>query len=81
MLDNRIIAEFVDSTYDKPERPTETIHYGELKGGSVQFDGSQIPTPCIVSIDGVSDGDRVIVTIRNNVAYVTGILRRANDGT
>lgn len=80
MLDNRIITEFVDATYDKPERTTESIHYGLYSGNSVQFDGSDIYTPCIVSTD-VSDGDRVIVTIRNNVAYVTGILRRANDGT
>lgn len=80
MLSTRIRDDFVDATYDRPQKVTESTHYGLYKGGGlVQFDGSELNTPCVVSTD-ISVGDRVIVSIRNNVAYITGILRRANDG-
>lgn len=80
MLSQKVISDFIDATYDKPERKTESSHAGVMKGSLVQFDGASIFTPCINTAEA-SDGDRVTISIRNNTAYITGILRRASDGS
>lgn len=76
-LSNDIISEFVKITNDTPKTKSESTAYGQIKTidgiDYVQLDGSELLTP-ITSTTVVSDGDRVMVTIKNHTAIVTGDL-------
>ena len=74
-LSNELISQFVKATQDNKQTNNETIAYGKIvKQGDieyVQLDGSDLLTP-ISSTTVVKDGDRVMVTIKNHTAIVTG---------
>lgn len=76
-LSNNLISQFVKVTKDTEQTENESIAYGKIvKQGDieyVQLDGSDLLTP-ISSTTVVKDGDRVIVTIKNHTAIVTGDL-------
>ena len=76
-LSNELISQFVKATQDKEETKKESTAYGKIvKQGDVEYvqlDGSDLLTP-ISSTTVVKDGDRVIVTIKNHEAIVTGDL-------
>lgn len=76
-LSDDLISQFVKTTQDKEETKKETSVYGTIvKQGDteyVQLDGSELLTP-ISATTVVKDGDRVIVTIKNHTAIVTGDL-------
>lgn len=83
-LSNDLISQFVKVTQDKKEDKKESTAYGKIvKQGDVEYvqlDGSDLLTP-ISSTTVVKDGDRVMVTIKNHTAIVTGDLSNpsAND--
>ena len=74
-LSNDLISQFVKATQDKEQTKKESTAYGKIvKDGDkeyVQLDGSDLLTP-IESTTVVKEGDRVIVTIKNHTAIVTG---------
>lgn len=74
-LSNDLISQFVKATRDKEETSNESTAYGKIvvHDGKeyVQLDGSELLTP-ISSTTVVKDGDRVIVTIKDHSAIVTG---------
>lgn len=76
-LSNDLILQFVKATQDKEPTKKESTAYGKIvKEGDteyVQLDGSDLLTP-ISSTTVVKDGDRVMVTIKNHTATVTGDL-------
>lgn len=76
-LSNDLISEFVKATMDKNEPAKESTAYGKIvvKDGKeyVQLDGSDLLTP-ISTTTVVKDEDRVMVTIKNHTAIVTGDL-------
>ena len=75
-LPDSLIKKFVRITNDrKPEPKEETIYGTVVTDGSgnvqgVQFDGSEIVTPCTPAV-AVSNGDRVIVMVKNREAVIT----------
>lgn len=78
-LSNDLISQFVKATNDdaKSKKETTTIYGTVTDAGSqkyVKFDGSNISTPVSTTVD-VSEGDRVIVMIKNHSATITGNLR------
>lgn len=76
-LSNELISQFVKATQDTTKTNTETTAYGKIIVSNgveyVQLDGSDLLTP-ISSTTVVNDGDRVIVTVKNHTATVTGDL-------
>ena len=74
-LSNDLISQFVKATQDKQQTKKESTAYGRIvKQGDVEYvqlDGSDLLTP-ISSTTTVKDGDRVMVTIKNHTAIVTG---------
>lgn len=74
-LSNDLISQFVKVTQSKEETNKETTAYGKIiKQGDVEYvqlDGSDLLTP-ISSTTVVKDGDRVMVTIKDHTAIVTG---------
>lgn len=84
-LSNDLISQFVKATQDKEQTKKESTAYGKIvKNGDytyVQLDGSDLLTP-IETTTVVKEGDRVIVTIKDHTAIVTGDLTNpsANDG-
>lgn len=74
-LSNDLISQFVKVTQDKEENNKESTAYGKIVKHNdveyVQLDGSDLLTP-IESTTVVKDGDRVMVTIKNHMAIVTG---------
>ena len=76
-LSSDLISQFVKITQDKEEPTKETTAYGKIvvKDGKeyVQLDGSELLTP-ISTTTVVKDEDRVMVTIKNHTAIVTGDL-------
>ena len=75
-LSSELIAEFAKVTNDsKKDTNKETIFYGTIvkydNSNYVQLDGSDLLTP-ITTTTGISPGDRVMVTIKNHTATVTG---------
>ena len=77
-LSSDLISQFVKATKDEKETVTETTAYGKIvvkEDGKeyVQLDGSELLTP-ISTTTVVDDGDRVMVTIKNHTAIVTGDL-------
>lgn len=76
-LSNDLISQFAKITQDKQETNKESTAYGKIVKQNdveyVQLDGSDLLTP-ISSTTVVRDGDRVMVTIKNHTAIVTGDL-------
>lgn len=76
-LSNDLATLFAKTTQDKQETKKESTAYGKIvkQDGKeyVQLDGSDLLTP-VSSTTVVQDGDRVIVTIKNHTAIVTGDL-------
>lgn len=74
-LSNELISQFVKVTKDEPKAKSESTVYGttvEYDGSMyVQFDGSELLTPVATTTDMVA-GERVMVTIKNHTATVTG---------
>ena len=83
-LSNDLISQFVKATQDKNETKQESTAYGKIvKQGDVEYvqlDGSDLLTP-IETTTVVKDGDRVIVTIKNHTAIVTGDLTTPSANT
>lgn len=76
-LSNDLLTQFAKSTKDETQTKKESTAYGQIKTidgvDYVQLDGSELLTP-ITSTTVVNDGDRVMVTIKNHTAIVTGDL-------
>lgn len=74
-LSNDLISQFVKVTQNDKQTTKESTAYGKIvKQGDVEYvqlDGSDLLTP-ITSTTVVNDGDRVMVTIKNHTAIVTG---------
>lgn len=74
-LSNELISQFVKVTQDKEETKKESTAYGKIVESNgvkyVQLDGSELLTP-IETTTVVHDEDRVMVTIKNHMAVVTG---------
>ena len=75
VLSEELVANFVKSTNDKKTTSSEATVYGTVKieGDKkyVRIDGSSIKTPVNTTSD-ISDGDRVIVLIKNHEATIIG---------
>lgn len=76
-LSNQLLKSFAEVTNDTPVSGTEATVYGKIKmlddNTYVVIDGSESLTP-VTSTVKVSDGDRVIVSLKNHTATVTGNL-------
>lgn len=76
-LTSELIYEFVKATKDETPKATEATVYGTTvqRDGSiwVLFDGASEPTPVSTTTD-IKAGERVVVTIKNHTATVTGNL-------
>ena len=74
-LSNDLVSQFVKITKDTQDSKNETTVYGTIVkyNGTeyVKLDGSEQLTP-VSSTAVVKDGERVIVTIKNHTAMVTG---------
>ena len=74
-LSNELISQFVKATKDDTKTKTDKTVYGtivEYNGSKyVRLDGSELLTP-ISSTSKVDNDERVIVTIKNHTATVTG---------
>lgn len=74
-LSEELISQFAKITKDEEKTPTEKTVYGtvvEREGVKyVQFDGSDILTPVAATTNYEPD-ERVIVTIKNHTATITG---------
>ena len=74
-LSNDLISQFVKITNDNEKIKKESTAYGTIiKQGNTEYvklDGSDLLTP-ITSTTVVNDGDRVMVSIKNHTAIVTG---------
>ena len=77
-LSTKMLQDFVDALIPKKEPAKESSHYGTIvevdNEIEVLFDGAETPTPCVVLVDNVSDDDRVTITVRDNTAFITGVL-------
>ena len=75
VLSEELVANFVKSTNDKKTTSSEATVYGTVRIEEdkkyVQIDGSSIKTPVNTTSD-ISDGDRVIVLIKNHEATIIG---------
>lgn len=76
-LSDDLISQFAKITKDEEKTATEKTVYGtvvEREGVKyVQFDGSDMLTP-VLSTTNYESGERVIVTIKNHTATITGNL-------
>lgn len=74
-LSNSLAKEFASVTNDKKVRATETTVYGVVSkkqdGTFIKIDGADVLTPA-TSIVSVVDGERVVATIKNHTATITG---------
>ena len=74
-LTNDLISQFVKATNDKTESKKESTVYGTAveNNGSmyVKLDGSNLLTPMSTTVK-VTHGERVMVTIKNHTATITG---------
>lgn len=77
VLSNDLISQFVKATKDTKKTKTEsTVYATTVKKDDktyVQIDGSEVLTP-VVATANTKDGERVIVTIKNHTAIITGNL-------
>lgn len=76
-LSNDLISQLVKATKPSEKKPSEGTVYGTVvdqEGGTfVQLDGSGVVTP-VTSTVKVKSGERVIVSIKNHSATITGNL-------
>jgi hypothetical protein len=73
-LSTKLLKEFVNAVVYTPPKETESHCYGTMVNATtVLFDGADEPTPCEALVS-VSPEDRVVITIRDNNCYVTGVL-------
>lgn len=78
-LSNDLISQFVKATKEEKKKKEESTVYGVIVScepdGTIyaRFDGSSEPTPVSTTTD-VSKDERVIITIKNHTATVTGNL-------
>lgn len=76
-LSNSLVKSFAEITNDKPLSSGEATVYGEISQLEDQLyakiDGADVLTP-VKSTVKVSNGDRVIVSLKNHTATVTGNL-------
>ena len=74
-LSNELISQFAKLTKSDKKTKTETTVYGKtvVHNGTVyvQLDGSNVLTPISTTAD-VNDGERVMVSIKNHTATITG---------
>lgn len=74
-LSSDLISRFVTATKDNNSYKGETSAYGTIvvygEDTYVKLDGSELLTP-IVSTTEVNDGERVVVSLKNHTATVTG---------
>lgn len=74
-LSSDLMSLFVKTTKDNSKPKTESTAYGTVVKQDdetwVQLDGSDLLTPFTTTAD-VKDGERVIITIKNHTATVTG---------
>lgn len=74
-LSSDLISQFVKITNDTKKTKKETTTYGTIvtyNGGMyVRLDGSDLLTPMTKTV-GVKDGDRVMISIKDHAATVTG---------
>lgn len=74
-LPTSLIKEFASIVTPSEEAKKETSAYGTVTvnetGTYVRFDGSTVLTPAVVAT-GVENGDRVLATIKNHSAIITG---------
>lgn len=74
-LSNDLISEFVKVTNDSRKSNVENSVFGKVveynNTAYVKLDGSELLTP-ISTITDVHDGERVMVTIKNHTAIITG---------
>lgn len=83
-LSKDIIAQFVKATNDKSKDKKESIVYGTTVTSNgkvyVKIDGSELLTP-VVSTTELKSAERVIVTIKDHYALVTGNLTNPASST
>lgn len=78
-LSNDLINQFVKITNDKPKANKESIVYGVVKlvesgkPSKVLIDGADEDTPVLSTVNAAV-GDRVIITLKNHTATITGNL-------
>lgn len=73
-LSTKTLQDFVEALVPKKETPNESSHYGVMTDADeVLFDGADEPTPCVPLVDTAVD-DKVTITIKDNTAYITGVL-------
>lgn len=74
-LSNDLISEFVKATNDSRKSNVENSVFGKVveynNTAYVKLDGSELLTPISTTTD-VHDGERVMVTIKNHTAIITG---------
>lgn len=74
-LSNDLISQFVKATNDNKKTKNNTTVFGtvvDYNGGKyVKIDGSDLLTP-VISTSHIEDEERVIVTVNNHTAIVTG---------
>lgn len=76
VLPTELINEFAKTVKDDTNTKTEKTVYGtavkdDLGDIYVVFDGSDLLTPVLTAVE-VTDGERVIVSLKNHTATVTG---------
>lgn len=73
-LSTKTLQDFVEALVPKKETSKESSHYGVMTDADeVLFDGADEPTPCVPLVDTAVD-DKVTITIKDNTAYITGVL-------
>lgn len=73
-LSTKMLQDFVEALVVKPEPPKESTAYGTMgEDDEVLFDGADEYTPCVPLIVVAVD-DRVVITVKDNTAYITGVL-------
>lgn len=73
-LSTKTLQDFVEALVPKKETPKESSHYGVMTDTEeVLFDGADEATPCVPLVDVAVD-DKVTITIKDNTAYITGVL-------
>lgn len=82
-LSSEIVAQFAKATKDVGGKTERTL-YGTIRVENeiayVELDGSNVLTPISTTVD-VSDGDRVMVMVKNHTAVITGNLSAPAAGT
>jgi len=83
VLSSELLQEFAKAVAPPDNSPKETTVYGTARvdsnGVYAMIDGSDIYTPVNLAVT-VSDGDRVMVLLKNRQATVTGNLTNQGGG-